>query len=337
MKRQDFFYELPAELIAKYPKQPRHSARLLAYERKEQVLNHHEQVLSLVDYLEEGDLLVSNNTKVLPARLFGEKTTGGQVEILFERLLSEQRMLCHLRASKVPQIGGQILVGQDWVLTMEGRHESLFEISANGRIFDLLYAHGHVPLPPYIDRADEERDKHDYQTIFAQREGSVAAPTASLHFDEVLLAQIKAKGVNLGFVTLHVGAGTFQPVRTDEIKDHLMHAEWYEISDELVAQVKAAKDRGKRVIAVGTTSLRALEAASQVEFKAQSGLTQLFITPGYQFKLIDGLMTNFHLPESTLMMLVAALIGHDKLMQIYQEAVSQAYRFFSYGDACLFL
>jgi S-adenosylmethionine:tRNA ribosyltransferase-isomerase len=337
MKRQDFFYDLPSHLIAHYPKQPRHSARLLAYDRQTNQLQHHSQVLDLVDYLTEDDLLVFNNTKVLPARLFGEKTTGGKVEILFERLLSQERMLCHLRASKAPKLGSKIHLGQDWILTVEGRQDALFDISVNGPVFDLLYAHGHVPLPPYIDRPDEASDHENYQTIFAKHEGSVAAPTASLHFDDFFLEKIREKGISMGFVTLHVGAGTFQPVRADNIHDHVMHEEWYEISSELIKLIEATRAKGGRVIAVGTTSLRAMESAAQEGLSAKSGLTRLFITPGYQFQIIDGLMTNFHLPESSLMMLVSALIGQEKLMEIYQEAVAQEYRFFSYGDACLFL
>lgn len=337
MRREDFYYQLPESLIAKYPQEPRHSARLLAYERQTQVLHHHQQILDLVLHLQPNDLLVSNNTKVLPARMYANKLSGGKVEILFERLLSETRMLAHLRASKPLKPGQKLLFADDWELTMHGRNEGLFELEANGSVLELLHTHGHIPLPPYLERPDEASDHSSYQTIFATHEGSVAAPTASLHFDQCLLDHLTAHGVSMGFVTLHVGAGTFQPVRAEEIKDHVMHEEWYQISSDLVDLINATRAKGGRVIAVGTTALRALESAAQDGLQAQSGFTKLFITPGYQFKVIDGLMTNFHLPESSLMMLVAALIGHDKLMSIYQEAIAQQYRFFSYGDACLFL
>jgi len=337
MKRQDFYYELPEALIAKYPKEPRHAARLLVYQRQAQTLQHQPQVLDIIQYLQPNDLLISNNTKVLPARMYANKMTGGKVEILFERLLSAQRMLAHLRASKPLKPGQKLVFEDDWTLTMQGRVEGLFELEANGAILDLLYTHGHVPLPPYLERPDEAADHERYQTIFAEHEGSVAAPTASLHFDQHLLDRLQAHGVSMGFVTLHVGAGTFQPVRADLIQDHVMHEEWYQISPELVEQIQTTRSKGGRVIAVGTTALRALESAAQDGLKPQQGFTKLFITPGYQFKVIDGLMTNFHLPESSLMMLVAALIGHEKLMDIYQEAIAHQYRFFSYGDACLFL
>jgi S-adenosylmethionine:tRNA ribosyltransferase-isomerase len=337
MYRQDFFYDLPPELIAQYPAQPRSSSRLLAYLRQHDELMHHQHVLDLVDYLNPGDLLISNDTKVLPARFFAKKTTGGHVEVLFERLLADNRMLCHMRSSKSAKIGSKIVVNDEWQLTVLGRHEDLFEVKVNGLVVDLLYACGHMPLPPYIERADEASDVENYQTIFAEHEGSVAAPTAGLHFDSLLMEKLNQKNISMMSVTLHVGAGTFKPVRADLIKDHIMHYEWYDVSDAVIQQIQDVKQNGGRVIAVGTTSLRALESAARDDFKTKQGLTNLFITPGYQFKVIDGLMTNFHLPESTLLMLVAALIGHEKLMDIYQEAVKQKYRFFSYGDACLFL
>jgi S-adenosylmethionine:tRNA ribosyltransferase-isomerase len=337
MLRQDFFYELPEHLIAQFPVYPRHTARLLAYSRANAQIAHHAKVLDIVDYFQEGDLLISNNTKVLPARFYAQKLSGGKVEVLMERMLSEHTMLCHMRSSKSPKPGAEIVVNQKWSLKVLGREHDLFHVEANGSIVDMLYEVGHMPLPPYIQREDEESDKHNYQTIFAQHEGSVAAPTAGLHFDEVLLQKIKDKQVEMASVTLHVGAGTFQPVRVDEIKDHVMHYEWYEVSEELLEKIKQTKASGKRVIAIGTTSLRALESAARNHFAHLSGLTNLFITPGYEFKVIDGLMTNFHLPESTLLMLVSALIGHEALMKVYQEAVHSSYRFFSYGDACLFI
>lgn len=337
MRRQDFFYELPEDLIAQYPVFPRHHARLLAYSSQQENWTHHPHITQLVDYLEEGDLLICNNTKVLPARFYAKKTTGAHVEVLFERLLSETRMLCHMRSSKSPKPGTTILINEHWQLTVEGRLDDLFEVEVNGNVVDMLYEVGHMPLPPYIARPDEDSDKKNYQTLFAKHQGSVAAPTAGLHFDEVMLELIQHKKVKLAELTLHVGAGTFKPVRADELKDHVMHYEWYEVKQDLVDLVQQTKANGKKVIAIGTTALRALESAAQNGLQACSGLTNLFITPGYQFKVIDGLVTNFHLPESTLLMLVSALIGHQKLMAIYQDAVEQKYRFFSYGDACLFL
>lgn len=337
MYRQDFYYDLPAHLIAQYPASPRHSARLLAYLMANNEIQHRQQVLEIVDYFQEGDLLISNNTKVLPARFFAKKSTGGKIEVLLERMLSSQVMLCHIRSSKSPKPGAEIYINDKWQMKVLGRVGDLFEVELNGSIVEMLNHVGHMPLPPYIQRHDEENDKHDYQTIFAKYEGSVAAPTAGLHFDEVLLQKLKDKHIEIAHITLHVGAGTFQPVRADKIEDHVMHHEWYEVSSELIAQIKQTKASGGRVIAVGTTSLRALESAARDDFKQLSGLTNLFITPGYRFKVIDGLMTNFHLPESTLLMLVSALIGKDEMLRVYQEAVAQSYRFFSYGDACLFI
>lgn len=257
--------------------------------------------------------------------------TGGHVEILMERILSVDEMLCHMR--NAPKVGAQVLLDAGHELTVIGREHDLYHVKLNGNIIDILNEIGHMPLPPYIERPDDLSDKQNYQTIFAQHEGSVAAPTAGLHFDDCLLSKLAAKGVELASVTLHVGAGTFQPVRVDDIKDHIMHHEWYSVSDDLIVKIKAAK----RVIAIGTTSLRALESAARDDFKNKVGLTNLFITPGYKFKVVQGLMTNFHLPESTLLMLVSALIGHPELMRVYEEAVRLRYRFFSYGDACLFL
>lgn len=337
MRRQDFYYDLPSDLIAQYPATPRHTSRLLAYQRESGQVLHHEHVLSLVDYLTEQDLLICNNTKVLPARFFGHKRSGGRVEVLFERLLDTQKMLCHIKASKAPKPGTKIIVNPKWTLEVLSRVHDLFEVQVNGVVVDLLYECGHMPLPPYINRPDEKSDEERYQTIFAQHLGSVAAPTAGLHFDEVLLERLNQKNVKMATVTLHVGAGTFKPVRVDDIKDHVMHEEWYDVPQELMTQIQNTKAQGGRVIAIGTTALRALESAARDDFKTRQGLTNLFITPGYAFRVVDGLMTNFHLPESTLLMLVSALIGRDRLMSIYQEAVERCYRFFSYGDACLFL
>lgn len=337
MRRQDFYYDLPSELIAQYPVNPRHAARLLVYERHSQTISHRQQILDMVDYLQPGDLLILNNTKVLPARFFAKKITGGQLEVLVERLLTDNSMLCHMRSSKAPKPGTEIIVNEDWRMKVTGRTHDLFEVEVNGSIVDMLHAVGHVPLPPYIERPDDENDIDRYQTVFAKHLGSVAAPTAGLHFDEILLEKIRVKGVAIAYVTLHVGAGTFQPVRVDEVKDHVMHYEWYDVDESLVQQIQSVKQQKNRVFAVGTTVLRALESAARDDFKMLRGLTNLFITPGYQFKVIDGLLTNFHLPESTLLMLVAALIGHAPMLKVYEEAVRMQYRFFSYGDACLFL
>lgn len=337
MRRQDFYYDLPTELIAQYPVTPRHASRLLVFEKHSQVISHRQQVLDMVDYLQPGDLLVFNNTKVLPARFFAKKTTGGHVEVLVERLLSHNSMLCHMRASKAAKPGTKIVINEQWHMMVIGRNQDLFEVEVNGDIIEMLHAVGHMPLPPYIERPDDESDLERYQTVFAKHLGSVAAPTAGLHFDEVLLDKIRAKQVDIAYVTLHVGAGTFQPVRADEVKDHVMHYEWYDVDSALVHQIQEVKRQNHRVIAVGTTALRALESAARDDFKTLRGLTNLFITPGYKFKVIDGLLTNFHLPESTLLMLVAALIGHTQMLSVYEEAVRLQYRFFSYGDACLFL
>ena len=336
MLRKDFYYDLPEHLIAQYPAHPRHSARLLAYNSNTKQIRHHQQVLEIVDYFNPGDLLISNNSKVLPARFFAQKTSGGKVEVLMERMLSANTMLCHMRASKAPKVAS-VLIADNWQLRVLAREGALFIVEVAGDIISMLNQIGHMPLPPYINRMDNDVDKETYQTVFAKYEGSVAAPTAGLHFDEVLLQALKNKNIAIESVTLHVGAGTFQPVRVDEIKDHVMHFEWYEIDPELIAKIKATKAAGGRVIAIGTTSLRALESAAKDDFTNLSGLTNLFISPGYEFKVIDGLMSNFHLPESSLLMLVSALIGHKELMRVYAEAIAKSYRFFSYGDACLFI
>lgn len=341
MKRTDFHYDLPDELIARYPTQQRSGSRLLVLGRADGQLTDR-QFTDLPGYLRPGDLLVFNNTKVIPARLFGQKNTGGKVEILVERITGEHTCLAHVRASKSPKPGSTILVDGGGELRMEGRAGDLFQLKreSGGTLLDLLEQHGHMPLPPYIDRADENLDKSRYQTVYAQTPGAVAAPTAGLHFDDAMLEQLRANGIETAFVTLHVGAGTFQPVRADDIREHQMHAEWLDVSAQTVARINAAKQRGSRVIAVGTTSVRCLETAAQIseqygELQPYQGDTRIFIYPGYRFRVIDGLITNFHLPESTLIMLVSALAGRDNVMNAYQHAVAQQYRFFSYGDAML--
>lgn len=340
MRVSDFSFVLPEELIARYPNKDRTSSRLMAVNGNSGEVNHL-NFLALIDQIQAGDLLVFNNTRVIPARMFGQKDSGGKVEVLVERLIDEHRILAHVRASKAPKVGTEILLEGKVKATMVARHDSLFELVIHGdkSVLTVLDEIGHMPLPPYIDRPDEDSDRERYQTVYNEKPGAVAAPTAGLHFDDAMLEQLKAKGVELAFVTLHVGAGTFQPVRVTEIADHIMHAEYVEVSAEVVAQINKTKKNGGRVIAVGTTSVRSLESAAK---KAQENGTQLapfygdtdiFITPGYQFNLIDALVTNFHLSESTLLMLVSAFAGYENIMTAYQHAITEKYRFFSYGDA----
>ncbi|MCG8535318.1 MAG: tRNA preQ1(34) S-adenosylmethionine ribosyltransferase-isomerase QueA [Pseudomonadales bacterium] len=334
MKRTDFYYQLPDELIARYPAQQRSASRLLCLHRSTGQTQDN-QFWDLPDLLQPGDLLVFNNTKVIPARLFGQKETGGKVEVLVERITGEQTCLAHVRASKSPKAGSVIGIDGGGQLLMEGRQGELFELKCvSGQLLELLEAVGHMPLPPYIDRADEALDQARYQTVYAQTPGAVAAPTAGLHFDDEILQRLQDKGVNTAFVTLHVGAGTFQPVRADDIRDHQMHSEWLEVSQAVANQVQQTKAAGGRVIAVGTTSVRCLETASQDgQIRPYQGDTNIFIYPGFEFKVIDGLVTNFHLPESTLILLVSALAGREPVLAAYEHAVQQRYRFFSYGDA----
>ena len=337
MKKQDFYFELPQDLIAQYPLTNRTDSRLLVY-RRESGHYFHQRFKELPSLLEPGDLLVMNNSRVIQARFYGCKSTGGQVEFLAERVLDGSRFLTQIKSSKSPKSGAIITLQGAWKVEVLGRNNDLFECQANGDIHAMLDEIGHIPLPPYIKRGDEISDKERYQTIYAQHKGSVAAPTAGLHFDQGLLKQLDEKGVNLAFTTLHVGAGTYQPVRSENILDHTMHAERFAISKDLLMAVSKTRALGKRVIAVGTTALRSLESAFEDgELREGERETSIFIYPGYQFKVCDGLITNFHLPESTLLMLVSAFIGHPQAMALYQEAIAQRYRFFSYGDACLLL
>lgn len=336
MKRSDFHYDLPQELIAQSPLAQRAASRLLCLDRASGAIQ--DRLFGdLVDLLRPGDLMVFNDTRVMPARLFGAKDTGGRVEILVERLLDNHRVLAHVRASKSPGIGRQLRLEGDVTATVKGRRDDLFELVFEGDVAvpNLLEQYGHMPLPPYIERADQLQDRERYQTVYAREPGAVAAPTAGLHFDDDLLARIDARGVQRALVTLHVGAGTFQPVRADALEDHHMHAEWLQVSGETAARVRAARADGRRVIAVGTTVVRALETAAQAsgEVEAFTGDTDIFIYPGYVFRAIDGLVTNFHLPESTLLMLVCAFAGYENVMAAYRHAVARRYRFFSYGDA----
>ena len=337
MKRQDFNFELPAELIAQFPLENRSDSRLLKYDRRTGLHEHH-QFKSISDFLEPGDLLVMNDSKVIPARLYGTKSSGGKVEFLVERILSDDTFLAHIKASKALKPGTLVHLDNNWCVEMLGRQEDLFHCQLNGCLDTMLHQIGHIPLPPYITRHDEKHDVERYQTVYARHKGSVAAPTAGLHFDEVVLQALQAKGIRLAYATLHVGAGTFRPVRCDAILDHKMHSERFTISEELSQAVNETKASGKRVIAVGTTALRSLESAARLgEFSACSGETDIFIYPGYRFQICDGLLTNFHLPESTLVMLVAAFIGHAEAMALYQVAIEHRYRFFSYGDVSLLL
>ncbi len=336
MRRDDFHFDLPDELIAQFPAEERVASRLLHLAAGGQLADR--RFVELPDLLQPGDLLVMNNTRVIPARLWGHKETGGRIEVLVERVLNDTDVLAHVRASKSPGAGRRLLFAEGIEAEVRGRQGELFELRFTdtdaSRVTDILQHIGHMPLPPYIERADTEVDQARYQTVYASRQGAVAAPTAGLHFDTAMLETLKAKGVNQVQVTLHVGAGTFQPVRVDDIKEHRMHAEWMELDESVVEAVAETRARGSRVIAVGTTSVRCLEtAAASGTLRPWRGDTDIFITPGYRFKVIDALLTNFHLPESTLLMLVSALAGHQNIMQAYRHAVEQRYRFFSYGDA----
>ncbi|MBD8514329.1 tRNA preQ1(34) S-adenosylmethionine ribosyltransferase-isomerase QueA [Photobacterium sp. WH77] len=342
MQVSDFHFDLPDELIARYPQPERSSSRLLQLDGNSGDVCH-KSFRDVLDLVRPGDLLVFNNTRVIPARMFGRKASGGKLEVLVERLLDDKSILAHVRASKAPKPGTQLLLGEndEFEAEMVARHDALFEIRFNSAltVLEILEQVGHMPLPPYIDRPDEEADKERYQTVYNAKPGAVAAPTAGLHFDEQLLADIKSKGAEFAFVTLHVGAGTFQPVRVDNIHDHHMHAEYVEVPQEVVDAIQATRARGGRVIAVGTTSVRSLESAAQDALKNGTELvpffgdTDIFIFPGYEFQLVDVLITNFHLPESTLIMLVSAFAGYENTMGAYQQAVEHSYRFFSYGDS----
>ena len=337
LKKHDFYFDLPVELIAQYPLPKRTDSRLLVYRRDRNDYSH-QSVNELPLLLESGDLLVFNNSRVIQARCYGYKSTGGQVEFLVERILDQHRFLAQIKSSKSLKLGAFMTLQKGWTVEVLGRQNDLFECQASGEVQTMLDDIGHMPLPPYIKRVDEAFDKERYQTIYAQLQGSVAAPTAGLHFDELLFQELERRGVCIAYTTLHVGAGTFQPVRCENIVDHTMHFERFIINEALIDAVNQTRARGKRVIAVGTTSLRSLESAVfQGVLQAGTRETDIFIYPGYQFKVCDGLITNFHLPESTLLMLVCAFIGHSNAMALYQEAILQHYRFFSYGDACLLL
>ena len=337
MRVADFSFDLPDELIARFPKADRTSSRLLSLNGPTGEIEH--KIFSdILELVNENDLLVFNNTKVIPARMFGQKESGGKVEVLVERVLDEHRVLAHIRASKSPKPGNVLILEGKAKAIMVARHDTLFELEfdRNENVLDILNDVGHMPLPPYIDRPDNEADRERYQTVYGEKPGAVAAPTAGLHFDDKLMAALKDKGVQMAFVTLHVGAGTFQPVRVESVDEHIMHSEYIEVPQDVVDAVASTKAKGGRVIAVGTTSVRSLESAAKIhggKLDTYFGDTDIFIFPGYQFNVVDAMVTNFHLPESTLIMLVSAFAGQDNIMGAYNTAIEQQYRFFSYGDA----
>ncbi|MFU8789462.1 MAG: tRNA preQ1(34) S-adenosylmethionine ribosyltransferase-isomerase QueA [Methylobacter sp.] len=335
MRKSEFNYLLPDALIAQKPLAERDASRLLCMGRGTGEIADR-QFTDFIDLINEADLLVFNDTKVIPARLFGNKQSGGKVEILIERILDGHHAIAHVRSSKSAKAGTLIELDQGYCCEVLGRADDLFQLEFKGDtdLLGILELIGHIPLPPYITRADDASDLTRYQTVFAREAGAVAAPTAGLHFDQAMMDKLKAKGVQRAFVTLHVGSGTFQPVRVEDLSEHLMHKEYFAVSEETVAAVQQARARGGRVVAIGTTAVRALESASKNgQLEAGFGDTDLFITPGYQFKSVDALLTNFHLPESTLLMLVSAFAGYEHIMNAYRHAIERSYRFFSYGDA----
>lgn len=336
MKTEKFNYDLPEHLIAQYPSSKRTNSKLLVALESIQ----HQVFKDIGNHLNKGDLLILNKTSVIPARLFGEKVTGGKIELLLERFLSNQQTLTQIRSSRTPKEGAELVFsfqGQRFLATVEGRQDNFFILNWSDDPKSLFEQYGQIPLPPYMNRAAEKLDEERYETIYADpdQKASVAAPTAGMHFDQELLNSLQKKGVEFGYVHLHVGAGTFQPVKTDHIEDHVIHKELVEVDASLIDQVKRVKASNGKIIAVGTTSVRAIETAFQHEPSAFKGETSLFIYPGYKFKVVDHMITNFHLPKSSLLMLVAAFIGYEKMMTIYETAIEQEYRFLSYGDAML--
>ena len=339
---RDYHFDLPAELIAQYPLAERSASRLMTVDKSSGAIAH-KTFVDIVSLLRPNDLLVFNNTRVIPARLFGQKSTGGRIEILIERIVNQHTVHAHIRSSRSPKPGAMLSIFNRESDAIEAQWEvidrlgSLFVISsADQLIAPMIDRCGHMPLPPYIERPDELADQDRYQTVYAKREGAVAAPTAGLHFTHEVLDALARAQVATTEITLHVGAGTFQPVKEADIRSHEMHFEWLEVPQEVVEAVNSARASGGRIIAVGTTAARALEAASQSgELSAYQGDTNIFMYPGYTFQAIDGLVTNFHLPESTLIMLVSALAGREPILEAYREAVRERYRFFSYGDAML--
>jgi len=336
MKTDKFNYDLPEHLIAQYPSSQRTDSKLLVAIKSIQ----HQVFKDIGNYINKGDLLILNKTSVIPARLFGEKSTGGKIEILLERFLSDNQTLTQIRSSRAPKEGGDLVFEfkeKKFLATIKGRQDNFFILDWSDDPKYLFEHYGQIPLPPYMNRAAEKLDEERYETIYADpnQKASVAAPTAGMHFDQELLNSLQHKGVEFGYVNLHVGAGTFQPVKTDHIEDHVIHKELVEVNFDLIDQVKRIKASKGKIIAVGTTSVRAIETAFQDEPSAFKGETSLFIYPGYKFKVVDHMITNFHLPKSSLLMLVAAFIGYEKMMDIYKTAVEKEYRFLSYGDAML--
>ncbi len=330
----DFDYKLPDELIAKYPADNRRDSRMLVV--GESVVDRH--FTEFPSLLKAGDLLVFNDTRVIRARLFGRKQTGGRVEVLVERILSDKEVLAQVRASKTPRQDTVLELDGNCEATVSGREQDLFHLALSKPAAAFMEQHGDVPLPPYLNRDSESADSDRYQTVYARHPGAVAAPTAGLHFDQRMLEEIGQSGVGQEYVTLHVGAGTFQPLREEQVEANRLHSERVQVSEEVCAAVRAARASGGRVIAVGTTSVRALETASSSgELQPYDGETELFIVPGYEFRSVDAMLTNFHLPRSSLLMLVAAFAGHERILVAYRHAVENRYRFFSYGDAMLLL
>lgn len=335
MKVSDFTFDLPDELIARYPAEKRTASRLLHLDANTGEINHY-RFFELPGLLNAGDMMVFNNTRVIPARLFGEKETGGKIEILLERVTSQCEALAQIRASKSPKPGTRILVHGKSIEVLDKSGSFYLLRFPEPGVSSICREHGHVPLPPYIDRADEAVDQERYQTVYASEEGAVAAPTAGLHFDEALLQTLAQQGVDRAEITLHVGAGTFQPVRAERVQDHEMHKEFISVPENVAERVVSCRQNGGRVVAIGTTSVRSLEAASSSgRIAAYDGDTDIFIFPGYDFRSVDAMVTNFHLPGSTLLMLVSAFAGTENALNAYRVAVEESYRFFSYGDAML--
>lgn len=337
MRTTEFDFYLPSELIAQFPTKERSASRLLRLNGNNGLISN-EQFIDICQFIDAGDLIIFNNTKVIKARLTGQKQSGGAIEALIERIIDEHHVLAHVRASRSPKPGSRLIFANAFEAEVEAREDDLFllRIDSTKPILELLDECGTLPLPPYITHAADEFDDERYQTVFAKDPGAVAAPTAGLHFDDSVINKLKAKGVKIAYVTLHVGAGTFQPVRVDNINEHKMHSEIYSVPTETLALIEATQCSGKKVTAIGTTALRALESAARSgKVLAGNGETDIFITPGYKFKVVDRLLTNFHLPKSTLLMLVSAFAGLENIKKAYQHAIDQKYRFFSYGDAML--
>jgi S-adenosylmethionine:tRNA ribosyltransferase-isomerase len=337
MQLADFDYHLPDELIAQKPLAQRRASRLLRVTPLVGDITNG-QFTDITTFLNSGDLLVFNDTRVVPARLFGQKQTGGKIEVLVERILDDQTLLAHIRSSKSPKEGAVLLLEEQISCVMTEREGALFKLTqgSDKSWLTLLNQYGHMPLPPYIERADDEEDLERYQTVYAQNPGAVAAPTAGLHFDQALITELEVKGVETAHITLHVGAGTFQPVKVENIDEHVMHSEWVEVSQQVCDAIARTHMNGNKVVAVGTTVVRSLEAAaSGGKAKAFKGDVSIFITPGFRFNAVDAMITNFHLPKSTLLMLVSAFAGTELIQRAYQQAVNERYRFFSYGDAML--